>query len=290
MNLNIPCSLQTGARRVCRDLVALLRTAVVCLGLILPGAGFAVDGTPRTYKPGDVVEIGGGQWYRIVSTTGSGEWDDCQVQPLAPGGGAPVGKPVKLSVRNLRAGEARLAKSRGIPAAPAPRSAAPTRPAPAALPPPPAAPAAPVAAPMSSGGDPASAPCNYDPPGPAVTASSVFSAALAKRKIFDAYGWKANGTGSAPLRVGVTFLSFEVGPSYPNTVTNVPGLGAQRRHAGAPPNATIHTLKSRHVVCEEYRDGSVERRLVEGSHGCFITRDGEWTCPSENDTKITPLP
>jgi hypothetical protein len=79
-----------------------------------------------------------------------------------------------------------------------------------------------------------------------------------------------------------------MGTPYTNTVQNVPGLGAQRRHAGAPVNATIYTFKSKHVVCEQYRDG-VQRRMVEGSHACFIDKDGDWTCPSEPDTKITQL-
>ncbi len=53
--------------------------------------------------------------------------------------------------------------------------------------------------------------------------------------------------------------------------------------------ATIYTFTSRHLVCQEYRDG-VERRIVEGTHACFIDRDGDWTCPSENDTVITQIP
>jgi hypothetical protein len=42
------------------------------------------------------------------------------------------------------------------------------------------------------------------------------------------------------------------------------------------------------MICEEYRDG-VTRRLVEGTSACFTDKDGSWTCPSENDTKITQL-
>jgi hypothetical protein len=305
---------------------------------------------PRIYKPGDIVQMEGSEAYRIISVNGTGEWDDCEVQPLKDG--KPSAKPLKMSIRNLRAGEERLAKSRGIatPSATTPVSAPASIPAPAASAPPTVAPQKPASNPTKPSGPaagadgkwrvgdrlevnerafwypaqileikgdkykvhydgyPASddkwvtvvsmrplggykvaAACNFDPPGPAVTAKSQFSEALAKRKIFDEYGWKANGSLSAPVRVGVTFLAFEVGKPYQNTVENVPGRGAQRRHAGAPPNATIYTLKSKHMVCEEYRDGSVKRRLVEGSYGCFISKDGEWTCPSESDTKISQL-
>jgi hypothetical protein len=138
------------------------------------------------------------------------------------------------------------------------------------------------------GGFQVTAECSYEAPGPAVSAQSRFSEALAKRKIFDEYNRKVNGTIQAPLRLGVVFLSFETGASYKNTVTNVPGYGAQRRHGGAPVGATIYTFKSKRMICEEYRDG-VTRRLVEGTSACFIDKDGSWTCPSENDTKITQL-
>lgn len=138
------------------------------------------------------------------------------------------------------------------------------------------------------GGHRVAAACTYEPPGPAVTGRSGFSEALAKRRIYDQYGRSANGTLSAPLRIGVTFLDFTLGGTYRNTVANVPGRGAQRRHGGAPVGATIYTFRSKHVVCEQYRDG-VKRRMVEGTHACFVDRDGEWTCPSENDTRITQL-
>lgn len=137
------------------------------------------------------------------------------------------------------------------------------------------------------GGVEVSAGCSFDPPGHAVTAQSRFSEALAKRKIFDEYGQKVNGTLSAPSRVGVVFLSFEIGAPYKNTVANVPGYGAQRRHAGAAAGATIYPFKSKRMICEQYRDG-VTRRLVEGTSACFV-REGSWTCPSENDTTITQL-
>lgn len=138
------------------------------------------------------------------------------------------------------------------------------------------------------GGYKVAAECNYEPPSPAVNSRTPFSEALAKRKIYDEYSWKANGTLSAPSKVGVTFLSFQMGRPYKNSVANVPGYGAQRKHAGAPAGATVYAFKSKHLVCEQYRDG-VARRLVEGSYACFVDRDDSWTCPSENDTKITQL-
>ena len=86
----------------------------------------------------------------------------------------------------------------------------------------------------------------------------------------------------------MTFLSFQLTGTQKNTVANVPGYGAQRRHGGAPVGAALHTFKSKHMVCEWWPDG-VKRRIVEGSYACFVDKDGSWTCPSENDTKITQL-
>ncbi|HEX6372492.1 MAG TPA: hypothetical protein VF006_26465 [Longimicrobium sp.] len=53
-------------------------------------------------------------------------------------------------------------------------------------------------------------------------------------------------------------------------------------------NAAVYTFRSRHMVCDQYSDG-VTRWLVEGTHACYISRDDEWVCASENDTRITEL-
>jgi hypothetical protein len=242
-------------------------------------AGTPAHAQVRAYQPGEMVRMEGAEAYRIVRCLGPTEWDECEVEAFENGRLSHVGI-LRMTIRNLRAGEERrraAAVARGeAPAAPA-SPARPARPAPPAMPSPP-----PVA--VAQGENT----CRWDPPGAAVTARTPFSAALARRKIYDQYRWKANGTGSAPLRVGVTFLALTPTGSYRNTVQNVPGYGAQRRHAGAPVNATVYTLRSRHIVCEEYRTG-ISRRQVEGTHACFISRDEEWTCPSENDTRITPL-
>lgn len=306
----------------------------------------AADDQARTYRPGDMVELDGGEVYKIIRCLGETEWDDCEYQAYA--GGKPTGNPSRISIRNLRAGEERLRKSRGTSSAspavaaprgklegttraggPSARSHATPRPV--------------LAGPVAGadgtwkrgdrlevvqrsfwypaqivavdgqrykihydgygseddewvdasrmrpiGGHRVTEACAWQPPARSVTARDPFSEALAKRRIFDEYGRSANGTLSAPLRVGVTFLAFEMGSPYVNTVETARGWGAQRRHGGAPTGATVYTFRSKHMVCEQYRDG-VMRRLVEGSYACFVDRDGSWTCPSENDTKIVPL-
>ncbi|HEX8395338.1 MAG TPA: hypothetical protein VF665_23515 [Longimicrobium sp.] len=233
----------------------------------------------RQYQPGEMVRMEGGEAYRIVQCFGTGEWDDCEVEAFQDGRRARTGT-LRMSIRNLRAGEARRAAAAGQTAAP------PAAPAAAPRPPNPRPAAPPVAA---NPRGPAASMCTWTAPGPAVTARTAFSQALARRRIFDHYAARANGSGSAPQRVGVVFLGYTPGASYRNTVQNVPGQGAQRRHAGAPVNATVHTFRSRHMVCEQYRDGTVARRVVEGTHACYVSRDDEWVCASENDTRITQL-
>lgn len=228
----------------------------------------------RAYQPGEMVRMEGGEAYRIVQCFGTTEWDDCEVQAYQDGRLARTGT-LRMSIRNLRAGEERRRAAAGERAPAAPPAAAPVGARPT------------VPAPAVPGGQAAST-CTWSPPGPAVSARTAFSQALARRKIYDHYARRANGSGSAPRRVGVVFLAYTPGASYRNTVQNVPGQGAQRRHAGAPVNATVYTFRSRHMVCDQYPDG-VTRRLVEGTHACYISRDDEWVCASENDTHITEL-
>lgn len=244
----------------------------------------SVTAQPRLYKPGEMVEVDGGETYKILRCFGQTEWDDCEYQ--AYWNGKPTGQVSRLSIRNLRASEERLRKSRGG-TAPSPASTPVSTPS-ANAGRPSGTPATPGTTASTPKTPPAGKGCDFQPPGPPVSSRDSFSEGLARRKIYDGYAWRANTSLTAPKRIGVTFLAFQLSESYRNTVTNVPGLGAQRRHAGAPVGATVHTLKSRHIVCEEYADG-ISRRQVLGTHACFVNAEGSWTCASENDTSITHL-
>jgi hypothetical protein len=94
----------------------------------------------------------------------------------------------------------------------------------------------------------------------------------------------------APLRAGVAFQTFDVGAPITNRVTVVPGQGATRVTNGAPPNTALYPVKTRYMVCEEYRDGTT-RRLIENHFYCFKDRDQAWLCGGgEGVPKITQLP
>lgn len=98
----------------------------------------------------------------------------------------------------------------------------------------------------------------------------------------------ANGTGSPPLKVGVTFVNFQVSKPFTNIVRVDPGVGAYRINDAAPVNATIYPVKSEHIVCEQYRDRTY-RRSVANKCACFKNRDGEWVCGADGIPKITQL-
>ncbi len=106
---------------------------------------------------------------------------------------------------------------------------------------------------------------------------------LFKGVIFYNYNLNANGTGQAPLKVGVTFLSFQMGASFTNIARN-----GDRINDAAPVNTTIYRVKSKHIVCEQYRD-STRRRQVEGNYACFKNKDGIWVCGIDGFPKITQL-
>jgi len=154
----------------------------------------------------------------------------------------------------------------------------------------PAAPAndddgAPAAQANDDDGEPAAAAdCDFAPPGPETAGTDRFSAAVAKREIYDNYkiGVRNGGT-TSPLNIGVTFLTLEVGGSFRNIAT-----AGYRINDAAPVNATIYHVRSKHIVCEQYRDSTL-RRQVESGYSCFKNRDNEWACGIDGVPKITQL-
>lgn len=145
-----------------------------------------------------------------------------------------------------------------------------------------AAPAVPIAA--ASAPRPAvastaeSADCPFvEPPG-RVERGARASVSLFQRVIYERAAARVNPESiSAPRRVGLSFLEFELGEPYENTLTST-RFGDKRLHTGAPAGAIIYPLKSVELRCDLH--GSEVRRTVsEVSHDCFVNKDGDWTCP-----------
>src|ERR1700730_12586673 len=76
--------------------------------------------------------------------------------------------------------------------------------------------------------------CSFDPPGTKVSKTAPASAQLFKRVIYDwfALDVKEGGT-TNPLKVGITFLEFQMGKLFVNRIYIDPGTGAHRLHDGA---------------------------------------------------------
>ena len=124
--------------------------------------------------------------------------------------------------------------------------------------------------------------CDFIPPPGNFSSSSPASDALFKRKLYDYYNLTVNSTLSRPVAIGITFNSFTRGIPFKNTVVNVPGRGATRRHSGAPVNTTIYPVRASYFVCEKYKDGSVTQKEVNADFSFFISKDGEWTSSKDN--------
>jgi hypothetical protein len=120
--------------------------------------------------------------------------------------------------------------------------------------------------------------CPLDAPPGKVTRTSAASAALFKRVMYEKAAVRANpGSITAPSRVGLTFLKFEMGAAFKNTWTSS-RFGDKRLHTGAPLNATLYPIKTTEVLCELYSD-QVRRTVTEGTRTCFKNNDGDWVCP-----------
>lgn len=215
------------------------------------------------FQPGEFIETGGNITEEILECRGTVENRECKTQSFRDG--APVGGSNWQYVSDLRRAVNRVQsykrneKQDAVPNAADDKAAVVTDNVPKA--------------------GAADVTCSFDPPGPKPSNTDLFSASLAKRVIYERYKIYANGTLSAPLRVGVQFVSFQLDKSYTNVVHNIAGVGAQRINDAAPPNATIYRVKSKHIVCDEYRDG-VQRKEVTSDYDCFKNRDGEWVCGS----------
>ena len=114
------------------------------------------------------------------------------------------------------------------------------------------------------------------PPGK-VTSSSPASAAVFKRVIYEVEAYRVNGTLTAPQQVGLTFLAFNMGKSYKNTLTSS-RFGDKRLHTGAPPNTMLYPVKTRELVCDLHGD-EIRRTVTEVERTCFKSKSNTWTCP-----------
>ena len=258
-----------------RLLALSLFTTLVLLGSSLPTQN--VRAQQRKFTPGEMVETGGGITAKILQCRGAGDSEECEVQYYR--GDVLESTPRWENTLFLRNAEERILsnKKRQEAEQAAPNVNEPTRPVPA-----------PVANKEMGAAQPAVAECTFTVPPGDTSKTAKASEQLFKHKVYDIYHILANGTGSAPLKVGVTFLSFQVSKPFTNIVRVDPGRGAYRVNDAAPANATIYPVKSEHIVCEQYRDRTTRRRVA-NKYACFKNRDGEWQCGADGIPTIIQL-
>jgi hypothetical protein len=237
----------------------LLPTITLCW---LMGAPALAQGQQRIFKPDEMVETGGGYIYKIIQCKGAGANEECVVDVYRDN--ALTNRNFTVDASDIRAGEQRVLAAKGRQAQ--------------AL----------VGNENTNRTAATTVDCSFIAPSGDTAKTAKPSEQLFKRKIYDLYNLSANGTGSAPLRVGVVFLSFQSGNSFTNTVRVDPVRGALRINDAAPVNAIIYPVKSKHIVCEQYRDSTI-RKQVENKYACFKDRDGAWLCGGDGIPKITQL-
>lgn len=135
------------------------------------------------------------------------------------------------------------------------------------------------------GGSPEQDGCPMGEPPGKVTKSSPASAQLFKRVIYEKMAARVSEASiSAPKRIGLTFLDFELGRAYKNTLTS-DRLGDKRLHDGAPVGAMIYPIKTKYLKCELY-DRSITRWVIQQNFACFKDRFGDWVCPTDSVPKF----
>ena len=123
----------------------------------------------------------------------------------------------------------------------------------------------------------------------ALGSAGKFSEALIKSALYERYSFETETGGlSSPLAVGETFLNIKLLGSYTNTVTVIPGRGAQRKHDGAPVGATIYRFHAKYIVCRKYKNAT-RRTQYESDNVCFKAKNGNWDCPVDSVPQITEL-
>lgn len=144
--------------------------------------------------------------------------------------------------------------------------------------------------PEGGAANPNPANCSFGPPPGEFTGNSPASVSLFKYIVYSRLNLSATGVGGYPSRIGLTFLAFNAAKAYKNTVSVVPGRGAQRINDVAPPDATIYPATMKYIVCEDYNPG-VMRKMVETKFEFFIDRFGQWSASqpafADKTTKIT---
>jgi hypothetical protein len=253
-----------------RLLISTISVIAILLWVGATRSSTAQDRT-RQFKPGEMVETGGGMFAKILRCRGAGDNEECEVQYYR--GDDEESTPRWENADLLRLADERVQshKRQDVPqpAEVNQRTAA--------------EPQTPEAMDEDQAGN-----CSYAVPGGDAGRTAKASEQLVKRKIYDNYNIGVGRSGSAPLKVGVTFLAFQMKAGFTNVVRVVPGVGAQRINDAAPPNATIYPVLSTHIVCEQYRDRTL-RSHIETKYACFKNKDGDWVCGTDGFPKITQL-
>jgi hypothetical protein len=143
----------------------------------------------------------------------------------------------------------------------------------------------PLPPPPPQAGPPANNDCPMNETPGLVTKGARASAALFQRIIYEKAAGRINPASvSAPKKVGVTFLAFDMGDAFENTLSSS-RFGDKRRYDAAPVGATIYPFKARELTCELF-DTSIMRWVTENEGVCFKDDFNEWTCSHHTNRTV----
>jgi hypothetical protein len=258
--------------------------AIPILAVVSLGSISFNSSQERVFTPGELVEVGGGQTYKVYECRPEriARHIECEIQQWENGG--PTGQRIWMPARDIAAGEARVRQSRGLPPITGTGAAAGAvtdrgtggravtagasggRAASSASPP------------VSGATSQAASQCPRTPYGGPVPGSRPASPAVFRQKIADAVTMAAYG----PYWYGVRFDAFQVGAPIRNSVGVRAGQGANRVTNGAPPGATLYPVTTTVSVCEGAPTASSGWRTRQSKYYCFVSANNEWTCGATN--------
>jgi len=117
--------------------------------------------------------------------------------------------------------------------------------------------------------------CVFGPPPGTFSDHSVASTPLFQYIVYNKLNNFATGAPGSPVRIGLTFISFETAKAYKNNVSVKPGRGAVRINEAAPADAMVYPATITYIICEDYHPG-IKSKKVETKYEFFIDRFGKW--------------
>ena len=117
--------------------------------------------------------------------------------------------------------------------------------------------------------------CSYVAPIGPISNADGFSERIAKRKIYEML------ISEVPKRkIGVTYLFYQSGQPYSNTVSVLPNRELMMKNASAPGGAMVYPIRTKYRTCGQL-EGKTTFKIIDGNFSCYRNSKGFWECKTE---------